>query len=509
MKTAIILSNAVHARLHEADREAKLIVQKALQYTVEGHEASIQFKSGRWDGKSSFFDFRKCSFPAGFVHFVTAHLRREGYEVRHVKKPLPPALGPVFDPTGSDPRWDYQPQVVEKLVKHGQIIAQVATGGGKSRIGRLAFKRINRPTLFLTTRQLLMYQMAEGFEEDGVSVSILGDGSFGHVRADGRSAIKKMSVGMVQTLAARLQDPNPKHSKAKQVQQAAIKAQTIELLGKFEFVMLEEAHESSGDSYFQIMSHCKNAYYRLALTATPFMKSDEEANMRLHAVSGPIGMKVSEKLLIDRGILAKPYFKYIRLLRKPEHMLRNLNWQAAYRIGIVENPERNASIVFEVSRGVQHGLTAMVLVQHTKHGEILLEMMKKAKLRAIFIQGSDSHEERKVALGYLGAGKIDVLIGTTILDVGVDVPAVGMMVLAGGGKAEVALRQRIGRTLRAKKTGSNVCFVVDYEDRFNTNLLKHSMQRREIVEGTEGFCEGILPAGADFDFSGLGFLKAA
>ena len=43
-----------------------------------------------------------------------------------------------------------------------------------------------------------------------------------------------------------------------------------------------------------------------------------------------------------------------------------------------------------------------------------------------------------------------------ILDVGVDVPSVGCIILAGGGKAEVANRQRIGRGLRAKKLGPNI-----------------------------------------------------
>ncbi|MGF0150990.1 hypothetical protein [Acinetobacter baumannii] len=37
---------------------------------------------------------------------------------------------------------------MDRLVRHGQIIAQVATGGGKSRIAMLCQARINRPTLF-------------------------------------------------------------------------------------------------------------------------------------------------------------------------------------------------------------------------------------------------------------------------------------------------------------------------------------------------------------------------
>ena len=157
-----IASNATSAKLHEPSRHVKLEVQRVLSYRVEGAEHSAAFKTGNWDGRSSFLDFKSGVFPAGFVHFVGAHLRRKGFEVRFVAKPAPAPLGPEnpkIDSFPEDPRYDYQMEVVRRLVKHKQIIAQVATGGGKSRIARLAFARINRPTLFLTTRGMLMYQI--------------------------------------------------------------------------------------------------------------------------------------------------------------------------------------------------------------------------------------------------------------------------------------------------------------------------------------------------------------
>jgi superfamily II DNA or RNA helicase len=82
-------------------------------------------------------------------------------------------------------------------------------------------------------------------------------------------------------------------------------------------------------------------------------------------------------------------------------------------------------------------------------------------------------------------------------------PAVGLIVLAGGGKAEVALRQRIGRGLRAKKHGPNVALIVDFNDPFNTYTKKHAMQRFSIINGTEGFGENVVRG--DFDFEALGF----
>jgi superfamily II DNA or RNA helicase len=154
-------------------------------------------------------------------------------------------------------------------------------------------------------------------------------------------------------------------------------------------------------------------------------------------------------------------------------------------------------------------LTVIILVQHKEHGKLLLEMLKASGVRADYIFGEHKQEERQSALNKLKNGKIDVLIGSTILDVGVDVPAVGVGILAGGGKAEVALRQRVGRVLRAKKLVANVAFVVDFDDEHNDHTRKHAAQRRAIVEATPGFAENILAPGEDFDFESFGFKKAA
>lgn len=575
MTIVTIAHSAVTAKLHQPTREVKQEVQSILSYQVAGAEQSTAFKRTGWDGRSSFFSFRDGTFPAGFVHLVAAHLNRRGYKTNIVKKPLPEPLGPVspkVDDFGEDPRYDYQDQVVEKLVRHGKIIAQVATGGGKSRIAKKTFARIGRPTLFLTTRSLLMYQMKDSFEKDmGIQVSVLGDGQFGHTSVDAegneRQSIKKMTVGMVQTLNARLEvltlegefekvyDAIIKKEQAaykakktalkllklpekEQVEtlrkfaleqskarpdaeliksqaqvkvnkQAAVREQTINLLSKFEVVILEEAHEASGAGFYGIMGHCKNAHYRLALTATPFMKSDEEANMRLMAVAGPVGIRITEEMLIERGILAKPYFLYHECKQTPKKLYRSTEWSSAYRLGIVEFDERNDFCVTMAHRAKSFGLTAMCLVQHKAHGEVLLQKMMASGLRADFIYGESDHATRKAQLKKLADGELDVLIGSTILDVGVDVPAVGMIILAGGGKAEVALRQRIGRGLRFKRKGPNVAFVVDFVDNKNDHLRGHYLQRRSIVEGTKGFGENILSPGVGFDFEGLGFSKTA
>jgi superfamily II DNA or RNA helicase len=569
-----IAHNAINAKLVGADRDAKLEVREALSYLVDGAEHMSAFGPGRWDGRSSFFDFKSESFPAGFVYLVYATLLKKGYRVQLVRKPFPAPLGPArpkVDDFPEDPNRDYQFAVADKVVKHGQIIAQVATGGGKTRVAKIVYKRINRPTMFLTTRGILMYQMADAVKAMGEHVGVIGDDQWNPNPVG-------FTVAMVQTLAplmerkdaetevlrylknreaaedrevaktlqrAKKAGVNPglfgELSKRKRAQLEAAREDdrkvvaeiqrkcaehdirrrhALEYLARVELVILEEAHEVSGDGFYLIMRNCANAHYRLALTATPFMKDSAEANMKLMACSGVVAVKVSEKDLIDKGILARPYFKFIGLQnQQPEYseekdgkvykhkLYRSTPWPKCYEIGVVNNPERNAAIVYEATRAVAHGLTVMALVTHKKHGRLLQSELHRAGLRVNFIFGEHEQEERQAALTALKERRIDVLIGSTILDVGVDVPAVGMIILAGAGKAEVQMRQRIGRGLRAKKAGPNVALIVDFSDPLNNHLRTHSAERQQIVKSTPGFAEGVVTH--DFDYAALGFERKA
>ena len=484
--------NAVNAKIITESREIKLLVSELLSYEVENAAQTTAFRSGSWDGRSSFFSFKSCTFPAGFVQRVDRELTAKGHRVQHVRHPLPQPLGPeigTYDPFGYGftERYDYQPGTIKALLQRGRMVARIATGGGKSFVAALAFSTLKRPTLFLTTRTALMHQMADAMVKVGTNVGVLGEGTWKPRRG--------FNVATVQTITARLKEDHADFAK------------TVKLLEMFEFVIGEEAHESGGNGYYDILNRCKNAHYRLALTATPFMRDSDESNMRLEAAFGPVGIQISEKLLIDRGILATPSFKLVQT-PPPPLLRRGTPWPACYDIGVTENQERNKGIVFEAARGAKHGVPTLILVKRKTHGETLLAMLKKIGIKADFIFGEKNQEQRQKALDDLKSGKLGVLIGSTILEVGVDVPSIGLVILAGGGKAEVGTRQSIGRGLRGKK-GWNECFVVDFEDTGNKILASHAQTRKAILTGTPGFAENILGKGQDFDYLRMEALRAA
>lgn len=515
--TVRIVSNAVNALISGADDNVKRLVQEMLSYEVE---------AGDWKGTSTMFNWSKNAFPAGFAKPVAANLLKAGIKCVHVRKDKATPLGkpnPVVNPFPYNPDYAYQDQTVETLVREGMMIAQIATGGGKSNVACKAAARIGRMTLFLTTRSVLMFQMAENFQKSidyrsengepwlkGQKVGVIGSGQC--------QVSRHINVATVQTLASFLEEPPRDASPEKRNHHLRRQGLIKRFLSSVSLLILEEAHESSGSNFYDIARLCINADYRLALTATPFMKDSTEANMRLMAVAGRIEIKVTEKYLIDRGILARPYFLYHKISYTPDEVRiraelasKHLSfrvgmstaYQKAYQLGIVYNLARNEAIVHEALMYKSHGLNCMTLVRLKRHGQILMEMMRESGLNVDFIYGESNQSTRQAKLSSLAAGKIDVLIGSTILDVGVDVPSVGAVILGGGGKAEVEMRQRVGRGLRAKKNQANVCFVTDFIDVSNKYLMSHSYERKNIIDTTPGFAEGVLPVGSTFDFTVL------
>lgn len=506
MATVTLAKNAVVAKLIDPPREVKSLAISLLSYDVPGGMG--------WSGKSSFYDTVRNTFPAGFVNVVEAEMRNVGHTVHVVSKPPALPLGPenpIVDSFGNDdPRYDYQMKTLRQVERYGAGIVRVSTGGGKSRIAKLIMARYRRMTLFLTTRSILLYQMDDQLKEIGLNTGQIGDGEM--------RAVRGVNLGMVQTLVQALQettldieiraivksehsrkDGNPEISREAVVAAAqkvferktARRNAILKFLGLIEVVIGEEAHEAGGASYYEILKHCKNASIRVALTATPFMRSSAEDNMRLMAAFGPLLIDISEEMLISRGILSKPYFKLEDV--PPSTLLRKSSpFERAYKLGYTENPNMHEAITRDALKAKTHGLPVLTLVARKAQGDILVKAMKDKGLNFVFLRGENDSSERKQALASLSNGDLDGIIGTTILDVGVDVPSIGLVQLAGGMKAEVALRQRIGRGLRAKKPGPNISFIVDYTCNTATVLRDHARQREGIIRNTPGFVEGIV-----------------
>ena len=79
--------------------------------------------------------------------------------------------------------------------------------------------------------------------------------------------------------------------------------------------------------------------------------------------------------------------------------------QPAYRIGIVENEERNPAIIYEARRAINHGLTVMILFKQIAHGKVLKQKLDALGISNELLIGADDQAERKRAINLLKEGE--------------------------------------------------------------------------------------------------------
>lgn len=475
----------VVAQLETKDRNLVNAVHDALVYEKPGYQFTKAHKERGWDGKIRLFSLYNWTFPAGLVKWVRKIVMSKGLNVELVDlrdrsrrlPPIPPEnIENVLE--GKKLR-DYQVKAIQRIFAVSRGIIQSPTGSGKTVIAAGASKLASEhglKVLFLTHQKELLHQTRQSFIESGIDAGIVGDGE---------RVFRPVTVATVQTLFAGF----PKKDHLGRVKKPG-NERILQLMKGADFVILDECHRSDSDTWQAVTNACKSAYYKIGLTATPMMKG-VESDMKLMCVTGDVIYRITLQDLIDRGLLAQPYIKFVKIAFPQLKQLpngRNYTYQQAYRYGVVENNYRNEWIVEETVELAAAGETVLVLVSQINHGKKLQQALhaRYPSLKTYFIHGSRTNEQRNVALKALETGRLNVMISSTITDEGVDIRNISAVVLAGGMKSTIKLYQRIGRAMRPKE-GLNRCLIVDFIDLTNKHLAKHSKERFEAIKAEPGF----------------------
>lgn len=469
MKIEISFNNNT-ARLHSDDGRAFSLLNKLLAVEVEGSKFSDKYKRGLWDGWKRFFS-GSGAFSTGFLDMAMEELEANGYSVELTDKRDKSKLVevPSFESVASCLSGvtlrDYQAEGVIDILKKTRGIIRYPTGAGKTLTASAAIKQVHQKVrakcLFLTHKKELLHQTKTVIESRaGIKTAVIGDGL--------KDLNKPVCVGMVQSLYAALKRKCPV---------------TRSFLENIDMLIVDECHLLDAKSFLSVANECKNALYRIGLSATPLMKSSE-ADMTLISATGSIIREINIKGLVDRGLLAQPILKFVKI--SSPTLLKRLNWQEAYHHGIVYNDIRNESVVREALDFAKSGKPCLILVNKIEHGEILIDMLRSTTVRCKYIHGKKNSEVRQLALQEIQNGELDILVSSTILDEGVDVPAISAVILAGGWKSPIKMYQRVGRGMRIKE-GSNEVYIVDFIDLTHRYLAAHSMSRYKLAKSEEGF----------------------
>jgi len=335
-----------------------------------------------------------------------------------------------------NPDFDYvehQIRALKALLKTNIGIIKAPTSAGKSSILEAFIKVSNLPTLILVNGVSLSTQLYKSLNEAGLSVGI----------CNGKMVDKKThmvsTIGSVKKLS----------------------------LNEYKCLFIDEVHGASAKTYQEFLSTTSYSY-RYGMSATPDAgKEYKWATIRQYL--GDIISEIFSKELVENNVITPP-----KIIFNTVNCVPTPSWDSAYDKCIVNNKERNKIAIDIIKKTNKQSL---ILFKIISHGEFLKENLPEA----ILLSGKDNLKVRLEAIEKFKKGEIKTLIASSIFTQGISINNIELMINVSGGKSEIEVLQRLGRSLR-KSEGKEYALVYDFFDKGNKFTEKHSLQREHLYK---------------------------
>jgi superfamily II DNA or RNA helicase len=368
-------------------------------------------------------------------------------------------------------------------------VIKVATGGGKTVIGAAIIAKLNVKTLFIVNSLDLLEQTHDEF----VKMLKIDIGKIGGGFCD----IQKINVCTIQTLHSALglkyEAVDEECYIEEKIEKSVLerKGEIRKLIETCDMIFIDECQHQQGSSYVNMMKHAKRAYFKFGASATPYRL--ESTDILLDAFSGKLITNITASYLIERGFLVAPkiYFLDPNLLGKYKYV-RNTSFTKMYQKWIVENNNRNKLISDCAERLLELNKTVLITVTRIEHGERVMDLLLERipGIKTAFMRGEVHKDERKRLLNEIREKKLNVLVGTSVADEGLDLPALDSAIMGGGGKSLIKSLQRVGRTLRPYPSAENnikkEAIIIDFWDHLRY-LTGQSVKRMKIYSSERLF----------------------
>lgn len=272
--------------------------------------------------------------------------------------------------------------------------------------------------------------------------------------------------------------------------------EAVDFLDTVRAVICDEAHYAGAISYWNVFQYLNNARMRIGMTGT-LDKSKKIHMARIKSLMGNPIINVTNKQMIDRGVSAKPHIKMVPITQPTDldaqvgaYMKKNgmttggtagdlMAYQVTYSLGVIHNQYRNHLIAEIAYQGAKrlNKKAVLIIVNSIEHGELISKELDSLNADYDFIQGKDDTDTRNAVLERVKNGSLKIVIGTKILDAGIDLPNISIYIECSGGKSYITLLQRIGRSLRVMEDKKDV-YIFDLWDRTTSGpLYKHGKER--------------------------------
>ena len=287
---------------------------------------------------------------------------------------------------------------------------------------------------------------------------------------------------------------------------AALKQKTV--LDRAEMLLYDECQFLGATTIFNTARVAKNAYYRFGMSATPWRDGND--SILIHAaVNVPdVKSRISATELIRAGKLTPCDIMFVE---QEDACGWAGSYNKTYVSQIVNNESRNNKIMnivakeFDTFKAANRTPSILLLISRCEHGWKLLNMLREKfsnsnfdyEYKGItyhlntfeFVDGSADIAYRNAVFQATREGKVQILIGSTIADAGLDIPRLESLILCASGRSSTRCFQRIGRVIRLFE-GKKRARVYDFYDK-NYTFAKHSLIRRALYRTEEEFGKNI------------------
>lgn len=446
MNVSIIVDNTLSKISGINDSDFMTRIKKEFSYQI-----TVGYYKGKWKFETVYLISSDLMFPTGLLPkmigffgdnqiapvIIDRRTRPEGFLTLPRKKII--GLRP------------YQKVAIERAIENGRGIIESATGSGKTILIQELIYHYKLPTLVIVPSLNIMEQTSSYLQK------IYGKSKVGMISANkpfsgGLNSKIPIFVASVQSL------PNLKES----------------FFNNIGLLIIDEFHHAAAETYQKLnMNNFKNIYHRFGLTGTNFR--NDGADLALQGVLSDVVFQYSVLDGIADGYLCPVRF-LIYKNRHPALSQPHKTYREEYSANIVNNVEFNQTIANIANRIKIKEIPQIIMVKEIAHGDLLQSLIPGS----VFVTGEDkSRTITQQKLKDFKDGKYSVLIGTSVVGEGVDLPRAQVGIMAGGGKAESDVIQKIGRFLRLHDKKS-LATIIDFTHDGSLRLMKHSLMRKAI-----------------------------
>lgn len=266
--------------------------------------------------------------------------------------------------------------------------------------------------------------------------------------------------------------------------------------------MGDECHHFRSESFRNPTKHIDNIMYSIGVSASAISKEHVGCkSVREYtypealviSATGPLVLNITAKTLITNKTLADPIL-FVLHNKADEEISQVNDWHEISKVRL-ESDYRSRLVCKAAEIFCNANRKSLILVNTRRWARDIMKILDEYGIseycRASFggntfekYNGEDFIIDKDDVMNKFKSGEYRILIGTSHLYEGADIPNLDAIILAYGGAGERLQIQGLGRVLRKTKTGK-YAYIVDFTDTEDIILSKHSRNRmkryREII----------------------------